>query len=101
MLRCIADEVDRSGTLLDPHTAVGVLAARAHQEAGYDVGVKMVALATAHPSKFPDAIEQATGVRPPLPGRLVDLFDRPEQLARLPNDLEAVKAFVAERSRVG
>jgi len=101
VLRCIADEADRSGTVLDPHTAVGVLAARAHQEAGYDVGVKMVALATAHPSKFPDAIEQATGVRPPLPDHLSDLFDRPEQLVRLPNDLEAVEAFVAERSRVG
>ena len=101
VLRCIADEADRSGTVLDPHTAVGVLAARAHQEAGYDSGVKMVALATAHPSKFPDAIEQATGVRPPLPDHLSDLFDRPEQLVRLPNDLEAVKAFVAERSRVG
>ena len=101
VLRCIADEADRSGTVLDPHTAVGVLAARAHQEAGYDAGVKMVALATAHPSKFPDAIEQATGVRPPLPDRLADLFDRPEQLVRLPNDLEAVEAFVAERSRVG
>ena len=101
VLRCIADEADRSGTVLDPHTAVGVLAARAHQEAGYDVGVKIVALATAHPSKFPDAIEQATGVRPPLPDHLSDLFDRPEQLVRLPNDLEAVEAFVAERSRVG
>ena len=101
VLRCIADEADRSGTVLDPHTAVGVLAARAHQEAGYDSGVKMVALATAHPSKFPDAIEQATGVRPPLPDHLSDLFDRPEQLVRLPNDLEAVEAFVAERSRVG
>jgi len=101
VLRCIADEVDRSGIILDPHTAVGVLAARAHQKAGFDVGVKMVTLATAHPAKFPDAIEQATGVRPPLPDRLADLFDRPEQLVRLPNDLEAVEAFVAERSRVG
>ena len=101
VLLCIADEADRSGTVLDPHTAVGVLAARAYQDSGYDVGVKMVALATAHPSKFPDAIEKATGVRPPLPDRLTDLFDRAEKLVRLPNDLEAVEAFVAERSRVG
>ena len=101
VLRCIAAEADRSGTVLDPHTAVGVLAARAHRDAGHDAKVEVVALATAHPSKFPDAVEQATGVRPSLPDRLADLFDRSENLTYLPNDLSAVEAFVAERSRVG
>ncbi|MEE2768255.1 MAG: threonine synthase [Actinomycetota bacterium] len=101
VLRCIAEEADRSDTVLDPHTAVGVLAARAHRDAGHDAKVEVVALATAHPSKFPDAVEQATGVRPSLPDRLADLFDRPENLTHLPNDLSTVEAFVAERSRVG
>jgi threonine synthase len=54
----------------------------------------MVALATAHPAKFPDAVEAATGVRPALPERLGDLFDRPERLTTLPNDLASVEAFV-------
>jgi threonine synthase len=51
----------------------------------------MVALATAHPAKFPDAVEQATGIRPALPDRLSDLFERPERYDTLPNDFEAVR----------
>ena len=54
----------------------------------------MVALATAHPAKFPDAVESATGVRPVLPERLGDVFERPERCVRLPNDLLAVQAHV-------
>ena len=54
----------------------------------------MVAMATAHPAKFPDAIEQATGARPPLPPRLADLYERPESYTRAPNDLAAVEAEV-------
>ena len=91
VLRLAADEADRSGTVLDPHSAVGVLAARA---SGRDRSTPMVALATAHPAKFPDAVEAATGVRPALPERLGDLFDRPERLTTLPNDLASVEAFV-------
>ena len=91
VLACIADEADRSGTVLDPHSAVGVLAARS---SGRDRSTPMVALATAHPAKFPDAVEAATGVRPALPERLGDLFDRPERLTTLPNDLASVEAFV-------
>ena len=64
-----------TGLLVDPHTAVGIGAARACREPG----VATVALATAHPAKFPDAVERATGVRPALPARLADLFDRPER----------------------
>ncbi|MEE3275666.1 MAG: threonine synthase [Actinomycetota bacterium] len=91
VLRCIADEADRSGVVLDPHSAVGVLAARRCRR---DPSVPMVALATAHPSKFPDAVESATGVRPVLPERLGDVFERPERCVRLPNDLLAVQAHV-------
>ncbi len=84
------------GYLADPHTAIGVAAARAHPPAH---GVPTVAMATAHPAKFPDAMERAVGIRPALPGRLADLFERPERFAVLPNDLAAVKANV--RALVG
>jgi threonine synthase len=95
--RCIETEFGLSGVLLDPHSAVGVLAARACRR---DPSVPMVALATAHPAKFPDAVADATGVRPPLPGRLADLHERPERLTRLPNDLAVVQEFVEAHRRV-
>jgi len=57
----------------------------------------MVTLATAHPAKFPDAVEAATGLRPPLPPRMADLFDRPERLIRVPNDLAALEDLIRER----
>jgi len=86
-----------SGYLLDPHTAVGVFAGR---QARLDPGIPVVALACAHPAKFPAAVEQATGVHPALPPHLADLFQREERLTVLPNDVEQVKAFVRDRSRV-
>ena len=95
---CIATEADRSGVLLDPHSAVGVLAARACRR---DPSVPMVALATAHPAKFPDAVADATGIRPPLPERLAALHERPERLTRLPNDLAVVQEFVEAHRRAG
>jgi threonine synthase len=75
---------------IDPHTAVGLHVAR--QFATPDV--PMVTLATAHPAKFPDAVEKATGVRPPLPAHLADLFDRPERTQLLANDITVVQDFV-------
>ncbi len=81
----------RCGYLADPHTAVGIAAARAHMT-GH--GIPMVAMATAHPAKFPDAMEQATGQRPALPPALADLYDRPERYTRLPADLAAIEARV-------
>ncbi len=81
------------GYLVDPHTAVGVEAAR--REA--DPAVPMITLATAHPAKFPDAVEQAAGVRPPLPERMADLYDRPERCEVLPNDFDAVTAHIRSR----
>jgi threonine synthase len=55
-----------------------------------------VCLATAHPAKFPDAVEAATGVRPPLPPALADLMARPERFEVLPASLDAVRAFIDE-----
>jgi threonine synthase len=82
---------ERTGMIIDPHTAVGVGVA---EQIGTSPGVPMVCLGTAHPAKFPDAVEAAIGVRPPLPGHLVDLFDRPERIEHVANDLPAVQALV-------
>jgi len=84
------------GYLADPHTAIGIAAARALPCAG---GVPVVAMATAHPAKFPDAMQAATGQRPALPPRLADLLQREERFTVLPNDLSAVEAAV--RALVG
>jgi threonine synthase len=86
-----------TGELVDPHSAVGVAAGRA--SAG-DRGSPMVCLATAHPAKFPDAIAKAVGVRPALPARLADLFERPERMTVLRNDLAVVEDFVRARALV-
>mgnify|MGYP000877463294 CR=1 FL=1 len=79
--------------LLCPHSAIGVRVADQQR----DVNTPMITLATAHPAKFPDAVERATGVRPPLPARMADLYDRDERVTRVANDLEALKAIVKER----
>ena len=76
--------------LIDPHTAVGVSVA--HQMA--ERGVPMVTMATAHPAKFPDAVERATGVRPQLPEHLADLLSRPERTKVLPNDLSKIESYI-------
>ncbi len=82
--------------VLDPHTAVGVHVARKLKGEGSG---PMIALSTAHPAKFSEAVEAATGVRPKLPPRFADLLDRRERIARLPANTEAVARFVAEHSR--
>ena len=79
-----------TGTLADPHSAIGIAAARAL----HAPGLPSIAMATAHPAKFPDAMERATGHRPPLPPRLADLYERPERYHRAPNDLAAIEALV-------
>jgi threonine synthase len=84
--------------LIDPHTAVAVGAARAELAADHGRG-PMVALACAHPAKFPDAVERATGIRPPLPGALVNLFERRERLTVLPNDRAAVTRYIRAHAR--
>ncbi|MCC7275050.1 MAG: threonine synthase [Alphaproteobacteria bacterium] len=84
-----------TGEILDPHSAIAVATAEACRR---DPTQPMVALACAHPAKFPDAVERATGLRPALPGRLADLMTRPERVAVLPNDLATVEEFVAARS---
>jgi threonine synthase len=82
-----------SGQLIDPHTATGTAAVRTLGATAS--GRRVVTLATAHPAKFPDAVERATGIHPALPAHLADLFERTERTAVVANDLAAVEAFVA------
>ena len=84
-----------SGMLIDPHTATGTAAARRSRSNG-----ATVCLSTAHPAKFPDAVEKATGIRPELPPELGDLMERTERISDLPADLAAVSDFVRGVSRV-
>jgi threonine synthase len=81
--------------LIDPHSAIGIEAARA---ASLDPSIPVVALATAHPAKFPDAVERATGQRPALPEAMADLDAREERCATLANNLPALKGFLRERA---
>jgi len=83
------------GQIIDPHTAVGLCAAKS---ADIDPTIPIVTLATAHPAKFRDAVERATGTRPSLPARIGSLFDREEAYTKLPATFEAITGFVAEHA---
>jgi threonine synthase len=89
----MAEVLRTTGQLIDPHTAVGVHAGR---RCRLDPRIPLVALATAHPAKFPEAVHAATGLTPPLPARLVDLYQRPERCARVANDLAAVRRRIEQ-----
>ena len=91
--KVIAHTLKETGELLDPHTAVGLAVAREQR----DYSGPMVILATAHPAKFPDAVERASGRRPGLPPRLAPLMMAEERVSVLANDPEGVKAFILER----
>jgi threonine synthase len=96
-LAVIAGLHRRTGYVADPHTAVGIGAAETCRRRP---DLPMVCLATAHPAKFPDAVERATGTRPALPDRLADLFERPERYDVLSADVDAVRRYV-ERAVAG
>jgi threonine synthase len=85
-----------TGNFVDPHTAVGIAVAEKEPR---DPAVPMVVLATAHPAKFPEAVEAACGQRPVLPEWLSDLGERPERVTVLPADQSAVERFVLATSR--
>lgn len=80
------------GELLCPHSAVGAHVAEQHLGA-----TPMITLATAHPAKFPAAVKEATGIHPPLPPRMADLYERPERLTRVENDLAAIQTIIRDR----
>ncbi len=96
----ITDVQERAGYLLDPHTAVGWGAARDLARAGrVDPAVPMVVLGTAHPAKFPAAVERASGIHPALPDHLSDLHSRPERATRLANETAAIEAHITDHAR--
>jgi threonine synthase len=86
---------EHANEVIDPHTAVGLHAALASD---LDPVIPIVTLATAHPAKFPDAVERATGLRPSLPSRVGDLFAREEAFSELPGEYDAVREFVTEHA---
>ena len=94
-LATMKDVYQQTGMMIDPHTAVGLSAARQSVGVNYPKGQSIITLATAHPAKFPDAVRRATGQTPQLPEHLADLVSRPERIVSLPNNLKAVQAFVA------
>jgi threonine synthase len=109
----IARILATTGELLCPHSAVGVSVADGILGASPILSTQilppeapvpstgatnpMITLATAHPAKFPDAVQAATGIRPPLPAHMADLFDRPERVTPLANHLATLQGFIRER----
>lgn len=90
----MAQVYKENGYIVDPHTAVGLFAAWSSDRTPQ---IPVVALACAHPAKFPEAVEKATGIQPALPPHLSDLFERKEIVSILPNDPEKIKIFVREK----
>jgi threonine synthase len=103
---CLSDEgalaeiarLARNGMLVDPHTATGIAAGRAAADAD---GTPMVAMATAHPAKFPDAVARATGMRPALPPALADLYERTEKFTEVPASLPEIQARIRAFAQIG
>ncbi len=81
--------------VIDPHTAIGLHAAQTQDIAPH---IPIVTLATAHPAKFPDIVEQATGQRPALPRRIGNLFEREERFEILPGDYESVSQYILKNA---
>jgi threonine synthase len=94
--REIAQSWRETGFLADPHTAVGMSAAR--KAKAHASESPLVVLGTAHPAKFPAAIAHATGRRLDLPGHLADLFERKEKFSILPNDQSEIERFIHARA---
>ncbi len=87
--------LESTGELVDPHSAIGIVAGWTKRQ---DHSIPLVVAATAHPAKFPDVVKAATGIHPQLPPRLADLFEREERYERLPNSVSAVQDFVQRGS---
>jgi threonine synthase len=93
----IRTTLETNGYLLDPHSAIGVHVAAKHEKSS----APMVTLATAHPAKFPLAVENACGINPPLPSWLADMMQREERFEVLDADIKTVETFIAQHARIG
>ncbi|MDX1738816.1 MAG: threonine synthase, partial [Alphaproteobacteria bacterium] len=87
-----------TGELVDPHTAVGIIAGWTQR---LNPTSPLICMGTAHPAKFPDAVQAATGIRPELPARLADLFEREERFTILDNSVQAIQAEIKKSNRAG
>jgi threonine synthase len=94
--KTILEVFEETGELVDPHTAIGIAAGRAQRR---DKNVPMIALATAHPAKFPNAISRSVCQEPALPERLRHLMDKEEEFVVLANDLEIVSTYISDNSK--
>lgn len=95
-VRTIAEVYASCGEMIDPHTAVALAGARRDSASN---GIPNIILSTAHPAKFPDAVEKATGKRPHMPEPLSALFDLEERCNVLPNDLTTIEGFIEANAR--
>ncbi len=95
-LKTIAEVYATSGAMIDPHTAVALAGARRTLPSD---ALPNIILSTAHPAKFPDAVEKATGSKPPMPAQLSTLFDMQERFNVLPNDLNTVEGFIQANAK--
>jgi threonine synthase len=93
---CMRSVLRETGRFADPHTAVGIAVAEKETR---DPSIPIIVLGTAHPAKFPDAVEAACGVRPALPDWLADLDRRPERVTAMAADQGAVERFILAASR--
>ncbi|MGB3723683.1 MAG: threonine synthase [Pacificimonas sp.] len=89
---------EKAGELIDPHTAIGLAAARANN---LSPEIPVVTLATAHPAKFADAVERAAGERPRLPARLGGLMEREERFETIAGTYEAIADYVTANAQTG
>lgn len=96
VIKAIRAVYQSTGEILDPHTAVGVMAGQAHAN---NSAASLVCMATAHPAKFSDAVEKATGIRPTLPSHMADLYERDEKYTVLPNATGAVRDYIRARGK--
>ncbi len=83
----------RTGEVLCPHSAVAVKVAQEHVTGS----TPMITLATAHPAKFPKAVNAAIGLHPELPAHMADIHERPERMTQVKNDLSEIETLVRER----
>lgn len=97
-LACMRSVYEQTGAMLDPHTAVGVAAALRHKKEWLTPDRPLIALATAHPAKFPEAVKRATGNLPQVPAHLAAVMNKSERLNSLPNSLSHVMDFVRGRA---
>lgn len=84
----------QTGEMVDPHSAIGVAAARAAAQKSPAAGIPTIALGTAHPAKFGDAVREACGAKAPLPPSLREIMRREEKMRRVPNDAKTIESLI-------